>query len=220
MRQALSDYETAFDRLQVAHDDLADRLAAAQQAIEMAQAEKIDVQSEIQVLASGTAVMANRIRELEEELGDARAQSRSVAAERLWNSGEVNELRSDLHMVKRQSEMNLGALNKAQAKLQEKETLVSLRESEVASVKGELQEMQVKIIGLQRAMVEKDRTIEMCRDKVASKQYELDEVVVKLDGLSKEKQGLEREVQELREEILVIKVRGDEGWAEQRDEVS
>jgi chromosome segregation ATPase len=123
-------------------------------------------------------------------------------------------------MVKRQSEMNLGALNKAQAKLQEKETLVSLRESEVASVKGELQEMQVKIIGLQRAMVEKDRTIEMCRDKVASKQYELDEVVVKLDGLSKEKQGLEREVQELREEILVIKVRGDEGWAEQRDEVS
>ena len=186
----------------------------------MAQAEKIDVQSEIQVLANGTAVMANQIRELEEEIRDARAQSRSVAAERLWNSGEVNGLRSDLRNAKREAEQHVTAMKRAESKLAEKETLVSLCESEVVSLKGELQEMKVKVIGLQRGMVEKDRTVEMCRDKVASKQFEVDEVKVKLVQVQEERDGLEREVQELREELIGSKVQGVTSWEEEREEVS
>ena len=218
MRQALSDNETAYDQLQSAHDELADRLATAQQAIEMAQAEKIDVQSEIQVLANGTAVMANRIRELEEELVDARAQSRSVAAERLWNRGELDGLHADLRNARREAERDGAALRAALAKVAEKDTLISLRESEVSALKTELQELKVKVIGLQRGMVEKDRTVEMVRDKVASKQFELDEMRVRLQEVESVRDVLMREKGELEAQLEEARTGGGE-WEEGREEV-
>ena len=175
--------EAAYDLLQSSYDALSEQHAQTTQSLEMAQAEKADTQSEIQIMANGTAAMANQIRELQDLLSDTEGRLAESNEKRTRLQMDADGLNGANATFRRQAnEMSLER-DAVKGEVEEQRSLVSLRESEIKSLKEGQQDLVKKVVSLQRGMVEKEKTIEMCRDKMATKAFEADELRVKLQEM-------------------------------------